>query len=113
MVVRNKQQYFTVPKSTKIKACLEILILVALLMAVGGCATTQPPSAPPTVDVPVVVEVPEPPVFVLPVLPIHNLTESSKQHPDEVVKAFAATVELLKGEVKARDLALKPYRKAP
>jgi hypothetical protein len=89
-----------------VKSC----VLVSLVLS--ACATPIAPTKPPTkVEIPVVVEVPEPPEFTLPILPIANLTEASKSQPNEVVKAYAATVELLKGEVKARDLALQPYRK--
>ena len=112
MVVHHTQYYYTVSKYQKFKAYFEIALLCLIVMALSAC-TTSPPSSPKNVDTPVVVDTPEPQVFVLPELPIKNLTNESKKHPDEVVKAYAATIELLKGEVKARDLALKPYRKTP
>lgn len=47
----------------------------------------------------------------LPLLPIASLQSTSL--PDEVIKAYAATVEILKTEVKTLRKNLEEYRKPP
>ena len=82
-----------------------LLIAVVLL---HGCATpvvcnTQ------RADIPVVIDTPEPPQFEKRRLPIADLTDTS--HDGAVLRAYAATVQMLKDMVAERDAALDAYRK--
>ena len=84
----------------------QIAILV-LLASISGCATEQPQP----ILTPVEVKVPvATPVYCKvakldkPELPISALkTESA---PDDTIRAYAATVAILKGAVRVRDLAI-------
>jgi hypothetical protein len=84
--------------------CLLPLILVLL----AGCAFS-PPSPRPAVPVTVKVPVLEPvycktPRLDLPELPIAELTAASA--PAETMRAYAATVALLKGALRERDAVI-------
>ena len=83
------------------------LALALLVVAIGGCSA-QPPQpilTPVQVKVPVAV-----PVYCKvakldkPVLPIAALKADSA--PDDTVRAYAATVAVLKGAVRQRDLII-------
>lgn len=102
----------------KMAKVIGIFIILMVLSMLSGCSTLCKKFYPQepivverivTVKVPVEKEMAEPEVFILPVLPISDLTLEST--PDEIVKKYAATVELLKKEVQLRDNALIPYRK--
>lgn len=82
-----------------------VLGSVGLLTLLTGCAVKEPA----VVRVPYkVVECPRPPETPLPDLPIARVTPETP--PDEVAKAYAETVEVLKGEVLMREAILNGYR---
>ena len=84
----------------------QIAVLV-LMGSISGCATAQPQP----ILTPVEVKVPvATPVYCnvakldKPELPLSALTAASA--PDDTIRAYAATVAILKGAVRERDLAL-------
>jgi hypothetical protein len=83
------------------------IISLAITMAVAGCAT----QAAPPILTPVEVRVPiATPVYCQvgkldnPELPIRRLKADSD--PDDTIRAYAATVAILKGAVRQRDLVI-------
>jgi len=98
---------------------VRMLITILVCQFLGGCAAmchkfypTEPEivTVTKTVEVKVPVsDVPEPPVRTLPVLPVQNLKKGDT--PDEVYKAYAASIQILKDEVILRDNDLKTYRR--
>lgn len=83
----------------KILAAIAILCLLAF-----GCA-----HAPPTAEIPVAVPCPAPPATVRPHLPIADLR--STDSPDNVVRAYAASVETLIGYARELETILSGYRR--
>ena len=83
-------------------------LLPLVLAPLAGCALTpsaMPPARPVTVDVPVAEAVycnPPPPNY--PVLPITSLTPASR--PADTMRAYVATVTVLKGVVRERDAVI-------
>lgn len=80
------------------------LLLVALL--ISGCATE-----PVTVRVPVPTECPPPPPRQRPYLPVGDLTETSS--PEQIMRAYRATIEVLGGYAEELEFQLDGYRKDP
>jgi len=83
-------------------------VLPLILVLTTGCAIAPPPISP---GVPITVKVPiqvpvycEPPRLARPALPIAALKPSSP--PADTLRAYAATVVLLKGAVEERDAVL-------
>jgi len=75
------------------------------MMAATGCAAAPPAPRAIEVRIPVPVEVPcQVPVIPRPALPIAELNSGST--PADTVRAYAATVAILKGAVEERDEAL-------
>lgn len=72
------------------------------LLLLAGCAHVPPPV------VPVAAPCPPPPALALPYLPIRDLTPQDP--PDVVLRAYAVTVERLKGALRERDALLAGYR---
>jgi len=88
--------------------------LLFVLLIAGGCCPK--PAAdiryvPQRVEVPVVAEVPEPPVFERSPLPIESIPNDAPAR--EVIRRLVATIVQLQGEVEMRDRALDTYRRAP
>jgi hypothetical protein len=86
----------------------KIIVTLALMATLGGCASVPP--AP--ILTPVEVKVPvATPVYCQvakldkPALPIAALKSDSA--PDDTIRAYAATVAILKGAVRQRDLAIE------
>ena len=88
-------------------------LLLLLLVAIGCCPKPAPKIryVPQRVEVPVVAEVPEPPVFERPPLPIESVPSDAPAR--EVIRLLVGTILLLQGEVAMRDRALEAYRRAP
>lgn len=80
------------------------LILLAFALLAFGCSTM-----PQTVEVPVAVPCPVPPVFERPRLAIRDIRPESP--PAEVEKAYATTLEQLGGYAEYLERLLKGYRK--
>lgn len=78
--------------------------IAAICLLTSGCA-----HAPPTAEIPVAVPCPAPPATVRPHLPIADLR--STDSPDNVVKAYAASVETLIGYAKELETILSGYRR--
>ncbi|RJP17895.1 MAG: hypothetical protein C4529_13880 [Deltaproteobacteria bacterium] len=83
----------------KTLAAIAVLCLLAM-----GCA-----HAPPSVEVPVAVPCPAPPRVVRPHLPISDLRPTDS--PDNVVRAYAASVETLIGYARELETILSGYRR--
>ncbi len=83
-------------------------LLPPLLALLAGCASAPPPiapAAPVTVKVPILRPLPcDPPRMGRPALPIAALKPASP--PADTIRAYAASVALLKGAVAERDAAL-------
>jgi len=83
-------------------------LLPPLLALLAGCASAPPPiapAAPVTVKVPILRPLPcDPPRMGRPALPIAELKPASP--PADTMRAYAATVAILKGAVAERDAAL-------
>jgi len=84
-------------------ATVRSALVVAALLA--GCAAPDPR----IVEIPVAAEVPEPPVIERPRLPLEDLTPDAK--PDEVMRSYRATVEVLMQYARDLETALDAYRK--
>lgn len=78
--------------------------LAPLLLA--GCASA--PQPPVEVRVPVPVPCPAPPDTVRPALPLADLTPDSP--PDVVLRAYAASIEVLMGYAESVETLLDAYR---
>lgn len=91
------------------KTLFKLAIAVLTLVILSGCATEKIVYVPKEVKIMVPVAAPQPPTFDVPAMPIADLNDSST--PDVVIKAYVATVQLLKDMVKERDRALNIYRK--
>jgi hypothetical protein len=80
-------------------------LLPLIPVALAGCALTPPgfqPARPVTVETPVVEAVYcAPPALTYPRLPIAGLSIGSK--PADTIRAFAASITILKGVVRERD----------
>lgn len=81
-----------------------IAALAVLCLLSVGCAHT-----PSTVEIPVAVPCPAPPATVRPHLPISDLRGTDS--PDNVVRAYAASVEALIGYAKELETILSGYRR--
>ena len=83
-------------------------LLPPLLALLAGCASSPPaiaPAVPVTVKVPILRTLPcDPPRLGRPALPIAALQPASP--PADTIRAYAATVVILKGVVADRDAAL-------
>jgi len=83
-------------------------LLPLLLVPLAGCAlapSAMPPARPVTVDVPVAEPVYcAPPRLHYPKLPLAGLTANSP--PADTIRAYAATVVVLKGVVRERDAVI-------
>jgi hypothetical protein len=85
-----------------------IIVTMALMAGICGCASAPPPP----ILTPIEVKVPvATPVYCQvakldkPALPIAALKSDSA--PEDTIRAYAATVAILKGAVRQRDLALQ------
>ena len=89
---------------TRVKTLLTIAIIS--MTAISGCATqSQPILTPVSVEVPIATPVYcEASTLEKPALPIAALTPDSP--PADTIRAYAATVALLKGAVEERDLVI-------
>ena len=88
--------------------------LLFVLLIAGGCCPKPPANiryVPQRVEVPVVAEVPEPPVFERRPLPIESAPADAPAR--EVIRLLVGTILQLQGEVEMRDRALDVYRHAP
>lgn len=81
---------------------MKSMLLMALAAVLSGCCTL-----PPTVDVPVAVPCPVPPVFNRPHLTISSLRPDSS--PSEVERATAETIEQLGGYAAYLEHLLRGY----
>ena len=85
---------------------ISMVKIVIITGALGGCSTAQPLLTPIEVKVPVAT-----PVYCQvgkldhPALPISTLKVDSV--PDDTIRAYAATVAVLKGAVRERDLVIE------
>jgi hypothetical protein len=99
------------------RAAARTLVALGLGLAITGCAavaTPPPPVAPVKVEVPVLRQIPCPlPKLDDPALPLAALTLDSP--PADTVRAYAASVAILKGAVRERDALLagcaRPHKK--
>ncbi len=80
-----------------------IAAIAVLCLLFAGCA-----HAPPAVEIPVAVPCPAPPQGIRPHLPIADLR--STDSPDNVVRAYAASVETLIGYARELETILSGYR---
>jgi hypothetical protein len=80
------------------------LTIAALL---SGCAQVGAPQLTP-VEVPIATKCPSAPRIALPKLPITELRPDTS--PSDTARAYAASVEILKGAVRAREAILDGYR---
>ena len=83
------------------------LALFLAVVVLAGCQTT-PICSPQIIEVPVKVQPPAPPTFQKPDLPTSRLPANASA--EQIVKANAATIEVLKREIQLRDNALNAYR---
>jgi hypothetical protein len=90
------------------RAGLQALVALALGCAITGCAAAAlppPPVAPVKVEVPVLRQIPCPlPRLEDPALPLAALSLDSP--PADTIRAYAASVAILKGAVRERDALL-------
>lgn len=90
------------------RAAARTLVAVGLGCAIAGCAAAAappPPMAPVKVEVPVLRQVPCPlPHLDNPELPLGALSLDSP--PSDTIRAYAASVAILKGAVRERDALL-------
>lgn len=86
---------------------MKILVVVALaiLALLAGCAAHQQAAR---IEIPIAAPCPVPPVIARPALPIAQLNEQST--PDQVARAYAATVEILMGYARQLETLLNGYR---
>lgn len=80
-------------------------VVLTLCVLLAGCATV-----PKSVEIPVAVPCPPPPEIVRPHLPILDLSPESP--PDNVIRAFAASIEVLAGYAAELETILSGYRPA-
>ncbi len=80
------------------------LLIVPACLLLAGCAHT-----PPVVQVPVAIPCPAPPATIHPYLPIADLRDG--ESPDNVVRAYAASVEALIGYTRELETLLSGYRR--
>jgi hypothetical protein len=94
----------------KVLGAVFFAALVLVCAVLTGCATKPPVYVPEAVLIPIPVKPAQPPADLdRPVMPIAALTDLDT--PDVVLKAYVATVELLKSMVIERDRVLDEYRK--
>lgn len=86
----------------------EIMKYLILVLFLTGCCTTEYIDRPVEVKVPVIVPHPEPPVVNEPELPISKLDKEST--PNEVAKAYAISIKLLKGYGDQLQTIINSYR---
>ena len=73
-----------------------LILALPLILVLTGCTTTEYIDRPYEVKVPVVIEIPEPPELPMPELPVDALTPEHSF--DEIAKAYAASIKLLKAQ---------------
>lgn len=88
---------------------MRLLFLLAITLALGGCCPKQLVVVDRDEALVAVSSCKAPPDQQAYVLPISTVTADTKN--SDLVKKYAATIEMLKGEIKARDLILDGYRK--
>lgn len=82
---------------------LNYFVLICGLLSLIGCTTI-----PKQVNIPVIVKQPSPKIPLKPNLPIASLTKQSK--PNEVMKAYVESVEILQGYSDQLIQLLKAYK---
>lgn len=78
---------------------------LVLVLILAGCATTP---RPPTAEIPVPVPCPPPPPLSRPALPIAQLSADSPA--PVVMRAYAASVNILQGYARQLEMLLSGYR---
>lgn len=84
-------------------------VALAIVLLAGGCAHRPPQTV--TVQGPVAVPCPPPPIVNRPALPLSDLTPESG--PDAVMRAYAASVAALMGYAAELERLLDGYRQLP
>lgn len=79
------------------------IAVMAMVLFAAGCSTL-----PATVDIPVAVPCPAPPVIARPRLTVHDLRPDSS--PAEVIRAYAESLEAIAGYAESLEEVLDGYR---
>lgn len=92
---------------------MKTITVVAMVLALAGCATTVPPIERTTtieVRVPVIVPIPPPKEVVRPQLVIFSLVDRDNLDPGKVVQYYQASIKQLQGYAVELETIIDGYR---